>query len=182
MFHTAALTVLCLALSSLPVYAADADHAELATGETSTKAVTGKVDRSDPTVEFTPLVAETAAPSTVGNMDRAFGFPQIEKPASRPRALPALYISLASLQAFDAYSTVHGLSGGAQESNPLMQHIAGNTLGFIALKAATAAVPMILAERMWKHNKVGAIALMVVANGVSAAVAANNAQVLHQLR
>jgi hypothetical protein len=91
-------------------------------------------------------------------------------------------VSLAALQAFDAYSTVRGLSRGAQEGNPLMQHVAGNTVGFLALKAATTAVPMILAERMWKHNKVGAIALMVAANGVAAVVGVNNAQALHQVR
>ena len=171
MFRTAALTTLCLALSSLPVYAADANAAELATGEASTRAA----------VEFTPFLKASAAPSVP--TDWSLGRTQIEEPtASRPRVLPGLYVSLIALQAFDAYSTVRGISSGAQENNPLMQHVAGNTVGFLALKAATATVPMILAERMWKHNKVGAIAMMVVANGVAAAVAANNAQILHQVR
>jgi hypothetical protein len=171
MFRTAALTVLCLGILSLPAYAADANAADLATSGPTTAVV-----------EFTPFLASSPAPSMVGNTDRSFGRTQIEKPASRPRVLPALYISLAAFQAFDAYSTARGLSSSAQESNPLMQHVAGNTVGFLALKAATAAVPMLLAERMWKHNKVGAVALMVVANGVAAAVSANNAQVLHQVR
>jgi hypothetical protein len=35
---------------------------------------------------------------------------------------------------------------------------------------------------MWKTNRTAAIVLMVVSNGMMAAVAANNAHVLHQLR
>src|SRR2546427_8393380 len=166
MFRSAALSILCLGLSGLPAYAADASAADLAASATPTKAAAGNVDWSLPTVEFAPFTHSPAAPSATGNVDWSLGSVQIEKSASRPRVLPALYVTLAAFQAFDAYSTVRGLSGGAQESNPLMQHVAGNTIGFVALKAASAAVPMILAERMWKHNKVGAIAMMVVANGV----------------
>ena len=171
MFRSAALTVLCLSLSSLTAYAADTNAADLATSA-SPRAF----------VEFTPFAASTAAPPVAGNVEWAPRSSEIDRPTSRPLALPALYLSLAAFQAFDAYSTVRGLSRGAQESNPMMQHVAGNTVGFVALKAATAVVPMVLAERMWKHNKVGAITLMIVANGVAAAVSANNAQVLHQIR
>lgn len=179
MFRTAALTALCLVLPGLPVYAADGDI-EPSASEASAKARVKSVNLSLPSVEFTPFGAPPAIPSMTG-LDRSFQSRQFDKPASRPRALPALYVSLAVLQAFDAYSTVRGLSSGAQEGNPIMQHVAQNTAGFVALKAATAVVPMVLAERMWKHNKVGAIALMVAANGVAAAVGANNARVLHQL-
>jgi len=171
MFRSAALTIFCLSLSGLPAYAADANAADLVTAEASARAA----------VEFTPFLKSSAAPTMAGSADSLFRS-QVEKPAGRPGVLPALYVSLAALQAFDAYSTTRGLSGGAQEGNPLMQHVAGNTAGFIALKAATTVVPMVLAERMWKHNKVGAITLMVVANGVAAAISANNAQVLHQVR
>ncbi|MGB7219145.1 MAG: DUF5658 family protein [Vicinamibacterales bacterium] len=179
MLRTAELTALCLVLSGLPVYAADGD-AEQSASEASAKAFVKSVNLSVPSVEFTPFAAPPALPTAKG-LDRSFQSRPFEKPASRPRALPALYVSLAALQAFDAYSTARGLSSGAQEGNPIMQHVARNTVGFVALKAATAVVPMVLAERMWKHNKVGAIALMVAANGVAAVVGANNARVLHQL-
>lgn len=180
MFRCAALTALCLLLSGVPAYAADANGADLVTSQASTRALAGNVDWSLPAVALGRVATPTT--STPGNVDWSFRSTQIEKPASRPRVLPALYVSLAALQAFDAYSTAQGLSRGAQESNPLMQQVAGNTAGFWTLKAATAIVPMILAERMWRHNKVGAITLMIVANGVAAAVGANNAHVLHQLR
>src|SRR5204863_2833964 len=46
---------------------------------------------------------------------------------NRPAALPILYGSLVGLQAYDVYSTHQGLSRGAQENNPLMQRVVGNS-------------------------------------------------------
>jgi hypothetical protein len=101
----------------------------------------------------------------------------MSRPPDRPAALPALYLGLAATQVFDVYSTQHGLARGAREANPLMRGGAA----FWTMKAVGSAVPIVLAERMWKRNKVGAIVTMVLANGVMAAVAANNARVLgHQ--
>jgi hypothetical protein len=99
------------------------------------------------------------------------------EPARRPAALPALYAGLVATQAFDAYSTERGLANGAREVNPLMQGA-----GLWTMKAVGTVVPIVIAERMWKKNKVGAVVTMVLANGVMAAVAANNAHVLRQQR
>ena len=108
--------------------------------------------------------------------------PDIVMNTSRPAALPVLYGTLVGLQAYDLYSTHQGLSGGAQEVNPLMQSVAGNSTTAIVTKTVSTAVTIAIAERLWKTNKTAAIVTMVVANGVMGAVAANNARVLHEIR
>jgi hypothetical protein len=100
----------------------------------------------------------------------------------RPAALPLLYVSYAALQAFDGYQTIQGVAGGGRELNPLMTGIAGSPAAVWTIKAVSAAVAIGAAERLWKTNKAGAIAVMLIANGVSVAVAAHNAGVLRQLR
>ena len=64
-----------------------------------------------------------------------------------------------------------------------MKGITKSPAAFIGLKAGVTMVSIMAAERMWKnHNRVGAIATMIVSNGLMTAVAANNARVLSQLR
>jgi hypothetical protein len=96
--------------------------------------------------------------------------------------LPAMYVSYAVLQVFDGYQTIQGVSRGGQELNPLMTGISGSPAAIWTIKALSAAAAIGAAERMWKTNKAGAIAVMLVANGVSAVVAAHNASVLRQMR
>jgi hypothetical protein len=105
-----------------------------------------------------------------------------DRPVSRPAVLPALYVSLSALQAFDVYSTHQALAHGAHEANPVMGGIVGNPIAFTAVKAATAVIPMLIAERMWKTNRLAAVLTMVAANSAMAIVAANNARVLQQVR
>ena len=107
---------------------------------------------------------------------------RISRALARPRLLPALYVSYAALQAFDVYSTREALALGGREANPLMQGVVGNTGSFVAVKAALTVGTIIAAERLWKTNKVGAIAVMVASNSVAALVAARNARTLGQLR
>jgi hypothetical protein len=64
----------------------------------------------------------------------------------------------------------------------MMRGVAGNSAKLWAVKAASTAGSIWLAERMWKTNRVGAIVMMVVSNGLSASVAARNASVLKALR
>ena len=101
---------------------------------------------------------------------------------SRPKLLPALYVSYAALQAFDVWSTKQALSLGAREANPLMQGVVGNTGAMVAMKAAVAVGTIVAAERLWKTNKTAAIAVMVASNSVAAIVAARNARTIGQLR
>jgi hypothetical protein len=101
---------------------------------------------------------------------------------SRPLVLPVLYASYAALAAYDVYSTKQGLALGATEANPLMTGVVGNSSTFIALKASVAIGTIFAAERLWKTNKVAAIAVMVASNSVAAVFAAKNARTLGQLR
>lgn len=161
MFRTAAVAIVTFSLSGLPAFAADRDaearSAATTTAATSTPALAGDVDWSLPPVQF-------------------------NRGTSRPATLPALYVSLAALNAFDAYSTLKGVPRGAHEMNPLVRSAAGKPAAFWALKAGTTVLPMMAAERMWKKNRVGAVVMMAVANGVAIAVAANNAKVLRNQR
>jgi hypothetical protein len=100
----------------------------------------------------------------------------------RPAVLPMLYVSLAGLQAYDVYSTHQGLALGAREASPLMAGAAGDTTGMVVMKTVSTATTIVLVERLWHRNRAAAIVTMIVANGLMAAVAANNARVLHQTR
>lgn len=71
---------------------------------------------------------------------------------------------------------------GRAQPNPLMEGAVGNTGTFIAVKAGVGVATIMAAERLWKTNKVAAIAVMVASNSVSAVVAARNARTLRQLR
>ena len=97
----------------------------------------------------------------------------------RKSILTALYGGSAVLQAFDAYSTMKALKGGAVEANPLMKGVVGNPGVFIGVKAAVTGASIMAAEQMWRNNhKVAAIVMMAASNGIMAAVAAHNASVL----
>lgn len=111
-----------------------------------------------------------------------FGGERFDGPR-RPLLLPALYASQIALQALDAHSTYTAINRGAHEANPLMQGIVKNKGAMMAVKAGVAASTILLAEKMWKRgNRVGAIATMLVVNGVTAAVVANNYKVAAGLR
>ena len=117
------------------------------------------------------------------DLDNGIAAPaRISQALARPAVLPALYASYAALQVFDIYSTKQGLARGARETNPMMQGVVGNTSTFVAVKAAMTVGTIAAAERLWKTNKIAAIAVMVASNGVAAIVAARNAQTLRQLR
>ncbi len=155
MFRTAistALGLLAIGVFAQPAFAADAtDSAQVAPGITlSAPAVTG------PRVQL-PLRLQPAMAPT------------------RPAALPALYVGLVVGQAYDVYSTRRALAAGATEANPIMQ---GGGARFWTMKAIGTVVPIVIAERMWKKNKVGAIVMMVVTNTLMATVAVNNTRVL----
>ena len=124
-----------------------------------------------------PLAATPLAEAIVraGNMDA--GQPvtlwsMSQAPSKRPVILPVLYGSYGLLQAMDIVSTKKAIAAGAQEANPLAK--GGNLGSTIAIKAGTGAVTFFAAEKLWKKSRVGAIALMVAANGLSAVVVSHN--------
>jgi hypothetical protein len=101
-------------------------------------------------------------------------------PATRGPALPGLYVSLIGLQAYDGYSTSRGLRQGAIESNTFMGRVASHPGALWAAKGGAAFLSIYTAERLWRqHHRGEAIAVMIVSNGIMAAVAASNARIVH---
>jgi len=98
---------------------------------------------------------------------------------TRPSALPAMYVSLAGLQAFDGYATIRGVRAGATEMNPLVGGLASQPAAFWTVKAVSTATTIYFAEQLWRQNRRGqAIMTMIVANAVMGVVAARNTSVL----
>jgi hypothetical protein len=161
MFRRIASALVALSLTSVVAYGAEAsDSTDDSATSGSNEVVTSNV----------PGSVMTWHPSTR------------ESNRTRPAALPAFYASLAALQLFDGYSTTRALAGGAREANPVMKGVVTRPVVFWSVKAAMAVAPTLAADRMWKRNKAGAIAVMVVSNGMMAAVAAHNAKTLNRVR
>jgi len=100
-------------------------------------------------------------------------------PPTRGGVLPSLYVGLIGLEAYDGYSTTRGLKHGAVESNTLLRRLAAHPSALWAVKGGAPSVSIYMAERLWRQNHRGrAVALMVITNGLMAAVALNNASVL----
>jgi hypothetical protein len=92
----------------------------------------------------------------------------------RPQALIPLYASFATLQALDLHSTHYALGRGAVEANPLMNTLADNQVGLMAIKAAGTAGVIFASERMWTRNKTAAVVFMIAANSAMAWVVQHN--------
>ncbi len=123
-------------------------------------------------IRIVPIEGEdAAAPSAVAG-DRFA--PRWALDARRPVALPAMYAGLGVLQALDIYSTRRAVAAGAHEMNPLLGPATKNTAVMMAVKGASTALSIYFAERAWKRNRKGAMILMGVVNGVTAAVVAKN--------
>jgi hypothetical protein len=163
MIRTMFAALLLSATAALPAAAADGNTAPA-------------TDRADLSA------AASATPDAgvlAGDIDWALPAVHVGDP-SRGRMLPALYVTFAALQAYDGYSTTVGLAHGARESNGAVAGVAGRPAAFWAMKGGATLLSVYAAERLWKQHRRGqAIAMMVVSNVVMAAVAANNASVLH---
>ena len=156
----AAIVLVTMSLSGLPAYAADVK------------------ENAAPTTASAAGEAVAAAKSDEARLEAA----RWVAAHRRPGALPGLYASFAALQVFDVYSTRRALAGGAYEANPMMKGVVGSPAMFWTVKLASTAAPMLAAEQLWKTNRIAAIALMVASNGVMAAVAAHNVNVIKQMR
>jgi hypothetical protein len=125
-------------------------------------------------------IGAAAAPALAADVDWSLPGMHVSRGVdSRGALLPTLYGSLAALNAFDAFTTSKAIrSGSGVEANPLMQGVASNGAALWAVKGGVTAGSILLADRMWRnHNRVGAIATMIVSNAVMSAVAVNNARV-----
>jgi len=148
-------------LLGAPAFAADAENAA-------------------PTPVLTPasLAAAAASAATSANTDTAPMFIRHE----RPRMLPALYLTAASLQGYDVYSTFTALKSGAQERNPVMKGLVGNPAAFVAVKAGVAGASIIAAEQLWRgHHRTSAVMMMLASNILMGAVVHHNAGVLNRM-
>jgi hypothetical protein len=92
----------------------------------------------------------------------------------RPGALVPLYASFAAFQVVDAQSTLHALSRGGVEANPIMKGIAGKPVALVAVKAAATTGVIVASEKMWKKNRTAAVVFMLAANSAMAWVVQNN--------
>lgn len=99
-------------------------------------------------------------------------------PVSRPAMLMPLYIGQVALQTYDGYSTIAGIQQGGSEANPFVGGLASRPAAFWAVKAASTATTIWLTERMWRDHPKRAVVLMIVADGMMAALAARNAAIL----
>lgn len=118
-------------------------------------------------------VASQGSPAagTAANLVQDFDRARITR---RPGALPGLYVSLAALNALDIYSTNRALNNGAREVNPIVAASTGNSGAMLAVKAATTASSIYVAEKLWKKNRAAAILTMVAVNGATAVIVARN--------
>ena len=98
----------------------------------------------------------------------------LDRKIGRPRALGIMYGTLGALQALDVYSTYRSLQAGGTEINPVVKQATSSPAAVIAIKAASTAASVYFAEKTLKSNRKGAVILMAVVNGVTAAVVANN--------
>ena len=98
-------------------------------------------------------------------------------PPARPNGLVSLYASYALLEALDVHSTLRAIHGGAVEQNPVMAPIVNRPAAFVALKAATTAGAILAADRLSKHNRVAAYAVMFALNSAYAFIVVHNYRV-----
>jgi hypothetical protein len=135
-------------------------------------AVSARAAAQDPVDPPQLKVRMTVPPSAIDAIELS--------PATRGPVLPALYVSLIGLQAYDGYSTSRGLRQGAIESNTFMGRLASHPGALWAAKGGAAFLSIYTAERLWRqHHRGEAIGVMVLSNGIMAAVAASNARIIH---
>jgi hypothetical protein len=131
----------------------------------------------------TPHIEIAASPRVVMLPPAGFGdqLQLKELKPTRPASLPVLYATLAGLEAYDGYSTLRGVSSGANETNPLVGGLARQPAVFWTIKAVTTGASILFAEQLWRQNhRTQAVVLMILTNGAMGVIAARNASVLSQ--
>lgn len=113
----------------------------------------------------TPLVAEAG-------QSRPHPATAVEEP--RSGALIPLYVTFGALQSLDVHSTLRARRAGAVEQNPLMKDVVNNPAALVAVKTGVGAATILLAEKLRKRNRVGAVVLMAAVNSAYATVVARN--------
>ncbi len=77
-----------------------------------------------------------------------------------------------TLHGLDVHSTVRALEMGHREANPFFKDASTTTM--IGAKVASSAVSVLMAEKLWKKNRIAAVLMMASVNAGLSAVVANN--------
>jgi hypothetical protein len=147
-------------------HAASAQHATLEAPAVVSASLASLLSSSKPFGQSAPPRVGTIPPLHAGGTE--------PRPAGRPAALPALYVSFGVLQALDAHSTLAAVSAGGREANPAVRTLVTQPASFVAAKIAATAGTLYLAERLWRKHRVAAVVLMVALNGTYGAIVAHN--------
>lgn len=84
----------------------------------------------------------------------------------------------AVLQALDVHSTLKAIdSGRGVEQNPVMAPVVNRPAAFVAFKVAATAGTIVAADRLAKHNRIAAYAVMFALNSAYLYVVAHNYKV-----
>jgi hypothetical protein len=95
---------------------------------------------------------------------------------TRPQSLTPLYVTFAALQAVDAITTLRALQKpGLREANPLVRPFARNVPAMVILKGASTTVTVMAVEKLWRRNRVAAVATMVGINAAYGIIVSHNA-------
>ena len=173
-----------LALAS-PVRALDADSDLV-------RSIARQVSRSlSPEVarNIVPLPAREVAPpaatlpvafaiSPTAVIERSVMAPEAGTAASRSKAFPILATTYVALNALDIITTTKAVSSGrGVEANPILGPVAPTPAALTAVKIATTATTVIMAQRLWKHHRVASVVLMVAANIGTGFIVSHNASI-----
>jgi len=98
----------------------------------------------------------------------------------RPALLIPLYASNFALQGLDLWTTKRALDAGNRETNPFFKDASIGAM--TGAKIAASAATVLIAEKLWKRNRMAAVGLMLATNVGLSAVVANNYRVMQQAR
>ena len=90
----------------------------------------------------------------------------------RPAALMPLYLTSLTLHSLDMHSTWQAQALGHREANPILQNATDRQM--IGAKMAASALTVLLAEKLWRKNRVASVILMTGVNVALAGAVANN--------
>jgi uncharacterized protein DUF5658 len=120
------------------------------------------------------VAALVAVVSPLAAQDGAMVEPQ------RPALLIPLYATNVALHGLDLWTTKRALDAGNREGNPLFKDASIGAM--TGAKIAASAATILIAEKLWKRNRIAAVGLMLATNVGLSAVAANNYRVTQRTR
>ena len=161
--------VVAILLLPFAVVAAQAQTADSTAATTIARSIMS-VASDAPSAARDDASAQPSSPGTTP-LKRRVGTPV--EPA-RPSLLVPLYVTFGALQGLDAHSTMRAIAHGAHEANPFVAPFGHNPAALVAMKAATTAGTIVLAERLRRKHPLKAVVMMTAVNVAYAAIVAAN--------